>query len=297
MRRRVLTLLLAGCAAGALAQTSPGTPRVIAMVAAVGDQVTFVRQKLSVGSNIEPFSRRSFALNGQSLNFAVLRGLAQGIAEEEPDAQRVLLSWEAPPDTLRLMAEARGNERNDVVLQALIEHLSALPERAQWDRIEALLPRYFREEIRGMGSKLGGVGIYVQALKSAQLDLSEEGWGIAETGPDGHHRTIDPKTGKHGRATTYVAPYIYFERITLDAATLKIVSRKSQFDNIKYNDPTADAEAVAQHLPLTDLMGRLLELAERSAYQSVRGKNSSVDVTAPRELPAGRPAAASAPGG
>lgn len=281
----LLALLLGGTAAAQSPDTAP-PPRVIALVAAVGDQISVVRQKQAIGSHLEPFTRRSIPVNGQALNMALLRGLAEGIAQEEPQAERVLLRWTAPPETAQALAEARGAERDDLVLEALVKHLQTLPARAGWDRIEALLPKHFHAEMRGMAGKLSGIGLYVQPLRSEQIELSEQGLVATGVPADGDLRTVDPKTGQRGNASTYVAPYVYFERVTLDARTLQVLARKRQFDNIKYNDPSSTAIDVFDQMQPTELLGRLLELAERSAYQSVRGKNSSVQASKPLPLPA-----------
>lgn len=279
------------------AASAPRRP-VIALLAAVGDQLSVVRQREGIASHVEPFSRRVLPIKGQTLNMAVLRGLDQALAETEPQSQRVLLRWSPPPDTEAAMAKASGPEREELLLQALIRHLGSLPQRSQWDRIEAVLPKYFRHEIQGMGSKLSGVGIFVQPLaRGKQIDLGEDGMSEVELDDRGSHRTIDPRTGRHGHASTYLAPYVYFERITIDAASLQVLARQRQFDNVKYHDPQSTAIDVAEQLPVVELLGRTLQLAERAAYQSVRGKSAQVDVTAPRPLPADlRPAgAASAP--
>lgn len=271
--------------AAAQAPDEPVKP--IALVAAVGDQLTLVRQRESTDSHIEPYTRRQLAVNGQTLNMTLLRGLDRALAEDEPQTPRVLLRWEPPAELRQSMAEATGKERDDLILQALVEHLRALPERTHWSRIEALLPKYFWHHTRGMGTRLAGIGIYTQPLAGSSLELGEDGVASEVVGGgDGGHVTINPRTGEHGRAATYVAPYVYFERVTLDAQSLAVIGRKSQFDNIKYNDPMATAIDVSQQVPLKDMLGKLIELAERSAYQSVRGKSNDVQVTTPRELPA-----------
>lgn len=293
MNKTALALLLCASAAQAQQATNtppPAKPAVIALVAAVGDQISIVRQREAVGSRLEPFTRRTLPINGPTLNLALLRGLAAGIAQEEPQAERVLLRWTPPVETAQALAETRDASRDELVLEALLKHLAALPERAQWDRIEALLPKHFQAEMRGMASKLSGIGIYVQPLKSEQIEISEQGLGVASMPADGEFRTIDPKTGERGNASTYVAPYVYFERVTLDARTLRVLARKRQFDNIKYNDPNSPAIDVFDQMRPTELLGHLLELAERSAYQSVRGRTSRVETTVPQELPASAPA-------
>lgn len=260
-------------------------PGVVALVAAVGDQVDFVRQKQSTGSHLEPFIRKRMPVNGQALNFAVLRGLDAAIADDEPASTRVLLQWSMPPQTRQRLEDAPGNQREAIVLEALQEHLRALPERAQWDRIEAIVPSYFFSELRGMGRKLSGIGIYVQPLKSSSIDFSENG-DMMETARDGDHRTINPNTGATGRSSTYVAPYMYFQRVTLDARTLSVLAKKRQFDNVKFADPESTANDVFKQMPLAQMMEKLLETVERSAYKSVRDPKTEVQVTVPVVLPA-----------
>lgn len=264
----------------------PAKPATVALIAAVGNQVDVVRQRESTGSHREPFSRKSFAVNGQALNMAVLKGLDQAIEEEEPQAQRVLLAWTAPAEVQRQLASARGKAREALVLAALQEHLRAMPARAGWDRIEAILPSYFFESVGGLGRKLAGVGFYVQPLSRGAVSPD---WGDVDepVAPDvapedeSDYKIVDPNTGQHVRSSTYIAAYMYFQRVTLDARTLEVLSRKRQLDNVKYADPNSTALDVADQIPLRVMTGKLLDLAERSAYTSVRGK-SQVFVTQPK---------------
>lgn len=297
MKRPVLQLMLAlGCAtspllasaqAGSAIDPSATQPApVVALLAAVGDQMNVVRQKESVGSHLDPFNRRVVPLQGQAINMAVLRGLDRGIEQEEPHARRVLLRWSPPAELLQSLNELRGPARDDALLQALLSYLRELPQRQEWDRIEAVLPAYFRAEVRGMGSKLQGIGIYVQPLDRG-FDITDEGL-VDDPNDTRGYSTVDPKTGTVRKARSFVAPYMYFERITLDARSLEVLARKRQLDNIKFNDPMSDERDVSAHLSQADLMGRLLSLAERSAYQSIRGKQGTVEVTAP--VPVQQPA-------
>lgn len=274
---------------GAWAQPPAKAPTV-ALLAAVGDQVDVVRQRERTGSHREPFSRKSFSINGQALNMAVLKGLDQAIEEEEPQAQRVLLAWTAPPEVQRQLASAQGKERETLTLAALKEHLKAQPARAGWDRIEVILPSYFFESVGGMGRKLSGVGFYVQPLSKGDVAVEWDDTGAISAvtsepaaANDSDYKTVDPNTGETGRSSTYIAAYMYFQRITLDARTLEVLGRKRQLDNVKYADPRATAIDVADQIPLRVMTGKLLALAERSAYTSVRGK-SSVYVTQPKAV-------------
>lgn len=290
LKQTACILALAGISLGAWAQ-SPARPLTVALVAAVGDQIDVVRQRERTGSHREPFIRKSIPINSRALNMAVLKGLDQAIEEEEPQAQRVLLAWTAPAPTQQQLADAQGKERESIVLAALQEHLRSLPARAEWDRIEAILPAYLFSNVRGMGRKLAGVGFYVQPLGKGSVpvewdedtgsDDSSVASADAESGSD--YKTVDPNTGEVGRSSTYVAAYMYFQRVTLDARTLEVLARKRQLDNVKYADPKATALDVGDQIPLRVMTGKLLALAERSAYTSVRG-TSNVSVTQPRPV-------------
>lgn len=291
MNRPICLLLLALASFGADAQRA-GKPPTVALIAAIGDQVDVVRQRERTGSHAEPFSRKSLAINGRLLNMAVLKGLNQAIEEEEPLAQRVLLNWTAPADTQAQLAQAHGKEREAIILSALQAHLRAMPSRADWDRIEAILPSYFYAGFGGMGSKLSGVGFYVQPLDKGAAAVPWEADApdgatadmVAETGSG--YRTVNPRTGEVGSSNTYIAAYMYFERVTLDACSLDVIARKRQLDNVKYADPEATALDVGDQVPFKVMAGKLLTLAERSAYVSVRGA-SQVFVTAPKPLSSG----------
>jgi len=277
-----LTLFL--CLAALAQPVAPSPkPAVIALVAAVGDKLSFVRQRQGTGSHIEPYTRNSMPINSQALNFAVLRGLDKALELDEPGSQRVFLRWTAPAEVSAAIDKSHGARRDDLLLEALREHLRGLPMRADWDRIEAVLPRYSHLERQGMAGKLGGMGVYVQPLQSGSVEFDENGEISASSTNDGQHKTVNPKTGETARESTFVAPYFYFDRVTLDAKTLAVLSRKPQYDNIKYNDPYSGAIDVGRQLPVKDMFERLLTLAERSAYQSVRGK-SEVEVGPARAI-------------
>jgi len=282
-----LVVALVGNCAWAQPAAKPAT---VALVAAVGDQVDVVRQRERTGSHREPFSRKSIPVNGQALNLAVLKGLDQAIEEEEPQAQRVLLAWTAPTEVQRQLAGTHGKDREALVLAALREHLRAMPARAGWDRIEAILPSYFFESVGGLGRKLSGVGFYVQPLSKGAVSVEWDdndaiGTVTSDAGAadESDFKTVDPNTGETGRSSTYVAAYMYFQRITLDARTLEVLARKRQLDNVKYADPKSTALDVGDQIPLRVMTGKLLALAERSAYTSVRGK-SQVFVTQPKAV-------------
>jgi hypothetical protein len=269
----------------ALAQAAPDKPVVIAMVATVGDQVSYTRQGTSGQSDLGATYRKTVSIPTQTLNAAVLKGLDRALEREEPGSKRFFLMWNTPADTAEALKAAYGEQRNVLLLEALLAQLRSLPQRMQWDRIEAILPRYARNEVDDMGSKLGGIGFYVQPLKKIGVEFQENGDAIT-TEADGSSQTVDPKTGKKGKFDTFVAPYFFFDRITLDARTLQVLARKSHFDNTKYHDPNSTAIDVADHMPVAEMFTRLAALMEQSAFRSVRGMRLDVQVSPLQVLPA-----------
>ncbi|MDM4767327.1 hypothetical protein [Pelomonas sp. SE-A7] len=256
-------------------------PTTVALIAAVGDQISFVRQRPSTGSHTDPFKRQTVQTQGQQLNYAVLRGLDRALELEEPKTQRVLLSWNPPAEFAEVLDKANTRDRNELLLDELRKYLMAAPERKQWDRIEAIVPHYSWRGTKGMAGKLSGIGIYVQPLAATSFDIDSEGTVNEVSERNGDYKTVNPKTGEAGKYSTYVAPYFFFDRVTLDAQTLKVLSRKPQLDSVKYHDPDAASLDVGQQMSMADMMGKLLDIAEKSAYRSVRG---SVEVSAPKAI-------------
>jgi len=277
---------------------SASAPPVVALIAAVGDHFEVVRQRQAVGSNIEPFARKQVPLQTQALNYAALRGLDQAVADAEPDAKRVLVQWAMPEATADSLTKSRNGRRHeDIVLNALLADLHAMPARQQWDRIEAVVPAYFYGQVSGMGTKLSGIGVYVQPLANQNITLNNDTGDvtISSNPADGDFKTVDPNTGATAKSSVFLAPYMYFERITIDAKTLAVISRKRMFENTKYFDPTSTAIDVSQQMPFEQIMAKLEETVEHAAYKSVRDVRNEVNVTAPVPLPQSATPAASEP--
>lgn len=298
-------LLALSLAQPPLAAAAPGestTPETVALLAAVGDRIEFVRQLKRSSSKTEPYKRQTVQVSGQALNFAVLRGLDQALTEESPEARHVLLQWTMPDGVAARLAAARGSEREEIVLAALTEHLSGLAERQDWDRIEVIVPVYADLEMQGLGTRLSGIGVYVQPVERMDFDLdsmndgSAAGALIRSEGDDGDARTVHPRTGETAHAATYVAPYMYFERLTYDAKSLALLRRARHFDNTKYADPDSTALDVASQMSNGELIGKLVKSVERSAYKSIRQTSGEVTVSEPKAVSVSVPKPESASG-
>ena len=297
MRSLAFLALMLPLAVAAAPDAPPTTPQTVALVAAIGDRIEFVRQlKLSSG-RAEPYRRKTVQVSGQALNYAVLRGLDKALTDEAPGARHVLLQWDMPADVAERLAKARGRERQDIVVAALTEHLRSLPERQGWDRIEVIVPAYTDLEMQGVGTRLSGVGVYVQPLAHQDFDLDgmtdgSAGNVVITSETEGDYRTVNPRTGETAHSSTYVAPYMYFERLSYDARSMVLIKRERHFDNTKYADLDSTALDVGSQMTNAELVGKLVESVERSAYKAIRPVTSEVTASEPKlaPIPASAPA-------
>jgi hypothetical protein len=141
--------------------------------------------------------------------------------------------------------------------------------------------------------------VYVQPNERLDFDLDgmtdgSAGGAIIVNAGEGDYRTVNPRTGETAHSATYVAPYMYFERLTYDAKSMALIKRERHFDNTKYADPDSTALDVGSQMTNEQLIGQLVKSVERSAYKSIRQVSGEVSVTEPKVVPVpGSPPASS----
>jgi len=282
MFKKLLAVAIIALPLAAPAQDDARPAPTIALISTLGDQLSIVKQRSKRASSVDDFSRRTVQVDPQLLNMAVLRGLDSALAEEEPRARRIMLRWSANPGLAEQLKNASFEARDVLVLDALRERLSQMPQRVEWDRIEAILPRFAWDTREGMPTRLGGVGIYVKPTGHQWELLDEDGIDRQQDYADPDQATTNVRTGEQQKAKAYVAPFISFERVTLDAKTLAVIARKPQFTHTKYSDPNAKSIDVIEQVSPADIVTQLNKLVEQAAYRSVRG---AVEVGPVKQLP------------
>ncbi len=255
-------------------------PLTYALVSAVGDRFTYVTQKQSVGSNvIDNFTRKVVKIEGNVLNSAVLRGLDQALAQSEPTSVRVFMSLEAAE-----MENVLPQDREAIAIGKIVSALEKMPQRKDWDKIIVVTPKYMQSEYSGMGSKLSGLGVYVQPLYSATINSSGADSANDLEVSDSTGSDTRAPDGSKTKSRRYVAPFSYIQKWVLDAKTLKVLEKDARHDFSKLFDKQSTAINVAQSIPDDVLAERILTLAERSAASSMGADLSAVvqigDVTA-----------------
>jgi len=239
--------------------TTPATaPRVFALVAAVGDQFQYVRQKESVGSNfIDNHTRQTLKVPDHSLNYAVLRGLDRAVELDYPGAERVLLAVKGVPE----IQAALPQDREALTMKHVLGVLEANPARKDWDQIIVVVPKWLMSGRQGIGGKLTGIGVYVQPL-GEEMDKSG----------DFVDDVVEDTAREQVRSRRFVAPYFYVQVTTLDAKTLKVIKSESRYDFRKLVDKESTALDVAAQFTPEQLASHMQRFVETSALKAVNEK-------------------------
>lgn len=167
-----LASLVCGPAHGdsATGTTEPPTPRVYALVAAIGQQFTTVSAVPTVGSHLSPYRRSTSDVPNNILNRFALHSLDDAIAAIEPTSTRIYLSVPAAS-----MDGVAASQRESVAIGAVAAALEKMPQRLKWNRIVVVTPAYRALDRDGLPSKLQGFGIFPEPRCQAGCDPRYKG--------------------------------------------------------------------------------------------------------------------------
>lgn len=235
-------------------QTESGEKKaVFAIASAIGGQLNYIVARQSVGSHLDPYERTTLAVPDYSLDALVMRGIDRVVARRFPDTDRVFmrlnpsqLEGVPPPD------------RERVAFARLTAELQQMPERAGWDRIVVVTPHYRGFERAGLGSRMHGVGVFVQGQNN---DSAER---------QGNYEVIEPDgTPGRMRKNNYIALYYYAKLFILDARTLQVLEESPWLIDEKINNTSSDAVNIAKSLTIEQLSSRLEVFAEKASGEAL----------------------------
>ena len=274
MNKRLSCLLASLLVATLAAHAQPvEKPKVYVLVSAIGGEITVVRQYRGAGASLEPYRRYSVPVAGPDVDVAVLRGLDRAVASEDPDSKRIFMRLS--PDAVRGVA---GYKRGEVLSGQVLAALEANPERATWDRIVLVTPRFLNPEIKEMGSKLHGIGLFIQPIGRGPGGAFDDGISTAIDAD-----AISP-TGEKNPTYRFVAPYFYAQVFVIDAKTMKVLETNERYDFQRMYDPDSPALDVAQSIPPEVLSGMREKFVERAAARSLNDREGEVIIKEPRVI-------------
>lgn len=257
------------------AATAAAPKPVWALISAVGNKLSYVRERAQTGSHFEPYQRYTVDIPGTQVDRAVFRGLENIVRRNAPGADVIYARLN--PEELKGVT---AHERGDIAIGKLASALDKMPERQNWHRIVIITPKYVRTEREGLASKLEGIGFFVKRFDTT-LDP-------AEYGVQGEEEMVDLE-GKPSRGKTYIAPYFNAQVWVLDAKTMEVLETSERYDFQKIHDPMSTALNVEASIPLDRLALSLERFVERSAERSLREAIGVVTVSDPRQVD-GKPA-------
>jgi len=257
----MLVSLLNGLAHGddAIESTTPLTPRIYALVAAVGDQFTQVTEVQSTGTHLSPVRSTTSDIPKNVLNRVVLNGLDSAIATLDPESQRAYFALSAA----RMDGIPKPRQEN-AALEGVVVEANKMPERLKWHRIVVATPAYEPLAQNRMPGKITGLGMFSQPL--CQTGCYKP-WDEINPEPlDGVSAlTSDDKTT---RARTFVAPFSYINVWVLDPKTLEVLDRQRSLDHQKLAE-SVNTPRMSQTEMQAYLARRIIGLIETSAGEAV----------------------------
>lgn len=209
------------------------SPKLYALVAAMGDQVSFVSEVSRTGTHLSPYRRQTDQIPHDVLNRLALHGLDQAIARVDPSSKRVYM--EVPALAMDGIAPA---DRETVLIAQIKHALEGAPQRAEWDRIVVATPVYRALELNGLSGKLQGFGLFAETQCQAGcggFDRLSQLKALDQEPPDG----VDAITSedKAIKARTFLAPFSYIAVWVIDPKTLEVLDRQESLDNQKLAQP------------------------------------------------------------
>jgi hypothetical protein len=247
------------------------TGRTYALVSAIGSTLAYTRLKTQVGSHLEPYDRADLKVPDATLDAAALRGLERIVKQTDPEARFVYLKLN-PAEFEGVAAPRRG----ETAVGKLATALERMPQRSDWHQVLVLTPRYVANERERLGSKLQGIGIYVQPIHSSLM-----GPALNEIATRDDAEAISP-TGERVRASTFIAPYFYAQVWVLDAKTLEVLYTAERFDYQRIHDPKATAIDIENAIPPETLGPMVEKFVEQASAKALREAIGVVTVTEPR---------------
>jgi hypothetical protein len=207
----------------------PAKPKTYALVAAIGEKFTVVKEVSRTGTHLSPYERYTEQIPGNVLNALALHSLEEGVARVDPTSKRVYLTVPAPA-----VDKVAPSDRETAAIDEIKHALEGMPQRAEWDRIIVALPAYRTLELNGLGPKLQGFGLFAESQCQAGCGGKDRLTALRELDPepiDG----VDAVTSENKtiKARTYIAPYSYIAVWILDPKTLATLDRQEGFDNQK----------------------------------------------------------------
>lgn len=262
VRLIVLVISAMPAIAIAVAEDSGVAPKTYALVSMVGDRLTFVTRRPSTGSNFDTTLRRTEPLADDALDATALRSMQKAVNELAPGSKTQLLqvTWPIPRGT----ASTSSDEALAIARTALKE----IANGRAWDFVVVLGPRREPGEAHRLGSKLDGLGFYVD--------------------PGAGHRIYRPQEAPDDRVYSdrFISPYAALQLWLLNAKTLEVIASQSVYGYCLQANAKAESDDPWQFFPPQEMLKMLMHVVDYDVGEGARSvmrKGLAMAEVAPRE--------------
>lgn len=246
VRITVFVILTMSVIATAIADDSGAAPKTYALVSMVGDRLTFVTRRPSTGTSLDNNLRRTEPVGDDTMDAAALQSMQKAVNEVAPGSKTELLqiTWPLPRGTFSTSSE----EALNIARTALKEIAS---DRA-WDFVVVLGPRRTVGEAHRLGSKLDGLGFYVD--------------------PGGPHRNYRPQEQPDNKVSSdrFISPYAALQLWLLNAKTLEVIASQPIYGYCRYANAKAESDNPWQFFPPQEMLEMLKRVVDNDVAEGAR---------------------------
>ena len=267
--------VLALCALAAFPSAAQEA-RIYALVSAVGSTLSYVKPRFSTGTHLEAYQRAELTVPDASLDAAALRGLEKIVRLSDPTAKFVYLRLN-PAEFAGIDAPQKGA----VAVGKLASAFDRMPQRKDWYQILVVTPRFVASERAGLGSKLGGIGVYVQPVEKTLMGPDSSIAADPFMSADIDEGAVTPD-GRPVRSSSFIAPFFYTQVWVLDAATLEVLHTTERFDFQRIRDPSNSAVHIEAEVPPEKLGPAVETFVEQAAARAAQEAIGVVTVGEPK---------------
>jgi len=191
-------------------------PKTYAVVSMLGDRLSFVTRKFSMGSRTDHYDRRTEPFQNDAIAKLVLQTVSAAVVAVAPGARTELLELTLPP--------AQGDDRasREDPLALASQTLKNMVAGRGWDFIVLVGPRREPDPPAQMGPNLEGVGFYVDP---------------------GTPRGRPPSTTSDGyiRSDRFISTFVSAQLWLLDAKTLDVLAAQPVYGFCRYASAKGDS--------------------------------------------------------
>ncbi len=233
--------------------------RTYALVSAMGDIFNAGHEVQRTGSRLAPYRNRPIEAPDNILDKLALASLDEAVTKMDPAGQHIRFSV-----ALSKEVQSRPVSLEEAAFRKAVEALREIPGREAWHRIVLVTPSMTGMEREGLGSRLQGMGLFIQPLCQGEQQFCD-----SRSQPESTGVKVETPSGETTTASRFVAPFLAMKMWILDPATLTVLDSQEVFDYRRIWDPKSRSLDPTKIVEGKVIARRFVELVEKSTLDAV----------------------------